>query len=151
MGAEFYYYAVPYESDVNKALQALRVREFEAGRYNPAVEFLYFVEGDASLTPSPGRQHASIEEAFEASEADGTRSILDIERIGDEPDDRVAAPLSSEQLHELYGTDKPSREMVAKNMDFFKFKWIERGQAIYFVLFDKEKPSEIFFAGVSYD
>jgi hypothetical protein len=148
MGGHFYYYAVPYESDVNKALQSLRTREFEAGRYNPAVPFLDF-HIDASLTPSSGKQHASIQEAVEASEADGTRSILDIERTGEKPDFGVAARLSSERLWELYGTDKPSREMVAKNMDFFK--WIERGQAIYFVLFQKEKPSEIFFAGVSYD
>ncbi len=148
MGGHAYYYAVPYESDVNNALQALRTREFEAGRYNPVVPFLDF-QTDASLTLSPGKQHASIQEALEASDADGTRSILDIERIGARPDFGVAVQLSSERLRELYGTDKPSREMVAMNMDFFE--WIERGQGIYFVLFQNEKPSEIFFAGMSYD
>ena len=148
MGGHSYYYAVPYENDINRALQSLRVREFEAGRYNPAVPFLEY-SIDASLTPSPGRKHASIQEAVEASDADGTRSILDIEKIGSEPDFGVAAELSPERLNELYGTDKPTREMVAENMDFFED--VERGQAIYFLIFKDGKPSEIFFAGMSYD
>ena len=148
MGGHIYYYAVPYESDIDHALQALRTREFEAGRYNPVIPFLEF-EIDASLTPSPGKQHASIQEALDASEADGTRSILDIQRIGDRPDYGAAVPLSSERLNELYATDKPTREMVTDNMDFFEE--VERGQAIYFVLYRGGKPSEIFFAGMSYD
>jgi hypothetical protein len=118
MGGHIYYYAVPYESDINHALQSLRRREFEAGRYNPVVPFLEF-ESDASVTTSPGKQHASIQEALDASEADGTRSILDIERIGTEPNLGVAVLLPAERLEELYGTDNPTREMVAKNMDFF--------------------------------
>jgi hypothetical protein len=124
------------------------MREFEAGRYNPVVPFLEF-DQDASSTPSPGKQHASIQEALEASEADGTRSILDIERIVDKADFGVAVLLPSERLNELYATDKPTREMVANNMHFFED--IERGQAIYFVLFRDGKPSEILFAGMSYD
>lgn len=148
MGGHSYYYAVPYESDINNALQTLRRREFEAGRYNPVVPFLEF-ESDASLTPAPGKQHASIQEAIDASEADGTRSILDIERIGAEPNFGVAASLPPERLEELYGTDKPTRKMVAENMDFFED--VDRGHAIYFVLFLDGKPSQIFFAGMSYD
>lgn len=148
MGGHVYYYAVPYESDLDGALQALRKREFEAGRYNPVVPFLDF-SSDASLTASPGKQHRSIEEALEASDADGTRSILDIERIGDRPDFGVAVPLSAGRLRELYGTDKPAREAVNENMDFFED--IARGQAIYFIIYRDAKPSEIFFAGISYD
>ena len=148
MGGHIYYYAVPQESDINNALQTLRKREFEAGRYNPVVPFLEF-ESDASLTPAPGKQHASIQEAIDASEADGTRSILDIERIGAEPDFGVAVSLPPERLEELYGTDKPIRKMVTENMDFFED--VDRGHAIYFVLFQDGKPSEIFFAGMSYD
>lgn len=148
MGGHIYYYAVPYESDINNALQSLRRREFEEGRYNPVIPFLEF-GSEASLTPSPGKQHASIQEALDASEADGTRSILDIERIGTEPDFGAALLLPPEKLEELYGTDKPTRQMVAENMDFFED--VERGHAIYFVLFRDANPSEIFFAGMSYD
>ena len=148
MGGHIYYYCVPYEADVNGALQSLRTREFEAGRYNPVIPFLEF-DMDAAPTTSPGRQHASIAEALEASEADGTRSILDIERIADHADFGVAVRLQSARLAELYGTDRPTRQMVKENMDFFED--VERGQAVYFVLFQDGKPSELFFAGMSYD
>ena len=148
MGGHIYYYAVPYEPDVNKALQDLRKREFEAGRYNPVVPFLQF-DFDASATPSPGKQHSSIEAAMEAADADGTRSILDIERVGKTPDFGVAVALSPDRLTELYGTDKPTRQMLKSNKDFFED--IERGHAIYFLLYEGAKPKEIVFAGVSYD
>ncbi len=32
MGGHCYYYFVPYEEDINSALQTLRKQEFEAGR-----------------------------------------------------------------------------------------------------------------------
>ncbi len=148
MGGHSYYYAVPYEPDIDRALQALRIREFEAGRYHPVVPFPAF-EFDDSPVPSPGKQHASIEEALEASDADGTRSILDVQRVGAKPDFGVALPLAPERLQELYGTDRPTREMVVENMDFLGD--LDRGQAIYFLLFQDGKPSMIFFAGMSYD
>ena len=148
MGGHIYYYCVPYEGDINKALQSLRTREFEAGRYNPIVPFLEF-DMDAAPAISPGKQHASIAEALEASDADGTRSILDIERIADRPDFGAAVRLASARLTQLYGTERPTREMVKENMDFFED--VERGQAVYFVLFHDGKPSELFFAGMSYD
>ena len=148
MGGHIYYYCVPYEADVNSALRSLRTREFEAGRYNPVVPFLEF-DIDAAPGISPGKQHASIADALEASDADGTRSILDIERIAERPDFGVAVRLPSARLMELYGTDQPTRGMVKANMDFFED--VERGQAVYFVLFQDGRPNELFFAGMSYD
>ena len=148
MGGHPYYYAVPHQRDISIALQALRTREFEVGRYNSVTPFLNF-QMHASRMPSPGRQHASIEAALEASDADGTRSILDIERIGDYPTFGVAVRLAATRLQDFYGTDKPSREMVAQNMAFFDE--IERGHAIYFILFQGETPSEVFFAGISFE
>ena len=67
MGGHAWTYFVPYEPDILAAMQALRRREFEAVRYHPAVRFPM-----ARNVPSPGAQHASIEEALEASDADGT-------------------------------------------------------------------------------
>src|SRR5262245_60602654 len=107
MGAHPYWYVVPYNPDVNAALQELREREFQAGRYNPVIRFLSFPIGPHS--PAPGAQHGSIEEAFGDADADGTRSILDLLGIGDEPDFGVAVPLSDETLQDLYGTTQPTR------------------------------------------
>ncbi len=84
MGAHPYWYTVPYQSDLNLALQALRDREFRAGRYNPVMPFPKFPVTPTS--PAPGAQHATIDAALDATDADGTRSILDIFSIGEEPD-----------------------------------------------------------------
>jgi hypothetical protein len=147
MGAEPYFYFVPYQPDTNAALQELRAREFRAGRYNPVMPFLSFpIDQNA---PSPGAQHASIAEAFEDADADGTRSILDLERIATEPDYGAVVPLDAEALKELYGTSQPSRAMVEENMDFFED--IERGQGIYLVVYKDGRPDEILFAGYSFD
>lgn len=85
-----------HQADINSALQTLRWREFQAGRYNPEMRFLDFPV-DAG-TPGPGAEHASIEEAIQDADADGTRSILDMERISDEPDYGVVTALSDDDL-----------------------------------------------------
>src|SRR6266568_1263911 len=112
MGAHPYYYSVKYQADVEAALQELRQREFEAGRYNPVEPFLEFPIHAGS--PAPGAQHSSIDEAREESAEDGTRSILDIGCVAEEPDFCVAAPFSKEALVRSFGTAQPTKEMLTK-------------------------------------
>ena len=147
MGGHPWFYFVEYEPDLNAALRKLREREFLAGRYNPAVDFPEFPVGPQS--PAPGARHDSIEEALEDADADGTRSILDMERVGDVPDYSVVAPLPKEELRNLFGTDRPTREMVESSDELFDA--LERGQGVYVVVYDGGRPSEIFFAGYSFD
>jgi hypothetical protein len=147
MGGEAYWYFVKYKPDLDSVLQELRQREFKAGRYNPATPFLHF---PVDLTKSgPGAQHASIAEAFEDADADGTRSILDIQAIGEEPDFFVAAPLEEAELQALYGTTQPTHEMLEDNMDFLED--IDRGQCKYALVYKDGKPEEVLFAGYSFD
>jgi hypothetical protein len=147
MGGHPYWYVVPYQSNLQAALDDLRQREFKAGRYNPVTPFPDFpVEPDS---PAPGAGHRTIDDALEDSDADGTRSILDIMRIGDSPDYSTASPIDDESLEEFFGTTRPTREMVEDNMDFLDD--IERGQAAYVILYANDKPSEILFAGYSFD
>jgi hypothetical protein len=147
VGAHPYWYIVAYEPDLQAVLERLRQREFRAGRYNPVMWLIPFPLTDAS--PSPGPAHPSIEKALEASDADGTRSILDISQIADERSMCAARPLSGEALHHLFGTAQPSRAAVEGNFDFFDD--IERGEAIYIVLYDHGQPTEVLFAGYSFD
>src|SRR5690349_4906609 len=118
MGAHPYWYFTKYDEDADAALQELRQREFEAGRYNPVIPFLRFPITAAS--PSPGPEHDSIEEGREAADADGTRSILDIDMVGDEPDFCVAARLGDDALEEYFDTTEPTHEMIESNMDFLE-------------------------------
>jgi hypothetical protein len=147
MGGHPWFYFVQYQPDVNSALQALRQREFSAGRYNPVIWFPEFpVDTDS---PVPGAQHDSIEEAFEDADADGTRSILDMERVSDTPDFGAVSPVPGDVLMTLFGTDRPTREMVEANDELYEL--IERGHGIYVIVYEGEQPSEIFFAGHSFD
>jgi len=148
MGAEPWEYFVPYQNDVNRALQDLRKREFEAGRYNPVQPF----PSPPEMGVAPGAQHASIEEAIDAAGADGTRSILDMQRVASDPDDvdfGVVAPVPADVLQEMLGTDRPTREMVQDCPELLE--GVERGQGIYVIVHKDGKPGEIYFGGYSYD
>lgn len=147
MGAEAYWYFVKHQPDVQKALDDLRETEFAAGRYNPATPFLRFPV--APNDPGPGCQHDSIEDAMEEADADGTRSILDIDRVADEPDFGAAAPLDEGLLEDLYGTTQPTRRMIERNMDFLED--VDRGHCVYTTVYKDGRPDELFFAGYSYD
>ena len=169
MGAEPYWYCIAYQTDTNTTLQALRQREFAAGRYNPVVPFIDFPITDSS--PTPGAQHSSIEEALEASEADGTRSILDISQVSTVPysvalltQDWVdlactTFPLSGDELMRFFGTDKPTHEIVSviisreQNKEAADELWqsIERGTAKHIFIYDGDIIREIFFIGLSFD
>ena len=96
MGAHPYWYAVKYRPEIDLALADLREREFRAGRYNPVMPFIDFPITPAS--PASGPRHRTIDDAIAASDADGTRSILDISGTADEPDFGVACPLPPEVL-----------------------------------------------------
>jgi hypothetical protein len=147
MGGHPWFYFVEYEADVEGALQKLRQREFVAGRYNPVVWFPEFPVREDS--PAPGAQHGSIDEAFEDADADGTRSILDMMRVAESPDFNAVAPVPKEDLMELFGTDKPTREMIEEGDELFER--LERGQGVYIVVYKDDAPSELFFAGYSFD
>jgi hypothetical protein len=147
MGGEPYWYFVKYKSDLNSALQELRDREFLAGRYNPVTPFLHFPVDPTK--PGPGAAHDSIDEAQEDAAEDGTRSILDIRAVADEPDFFVAAPLEPSVLQSLYGTTQPTRQMIERKMDFLDD--VDRGHAVYALAYKDGKPDEILFAGYSFD
>ncbi len=159
MGGHAWWYFVDYQPDINKALQELRQREHQAGRYFPVDRLPKFPVNPNHV---PGCKHASINEAMKAADAAGTRSILDMERIGTQPDYGTVVPVEKARLIELFGTDKPKRAMIDSEDDDFDedasgdgveelFEDIKRGRGIYIILYANEKPSEIFFAGISYD
>jgi len=146
VGAVPYWYFVRYQPDVEAALQELREREFRAGRYNPVMPFPPFpVRPDA---PAPGARHRRIGDALRASGADGTRSILDLGRVSEKPALGAVAPFPDDVLLRLYGTTRPTREMVEQGADS---GYIERGQGIYIPVYRGDQPDELYFAGYSYD
>src|SRR5690242_17750857 len=143
MGAHPYYYFVEHQPDAEAALQDLRQREFEAGRYNPVQPFPHFpIRSDS---PAPGAEHESIAEAIADAAEDGTRSILDIETVSEWPDFGVASPVSDEDLQRYFGTNQPTKEMVSRKLEFLAS--VERGHCVYITVFEAGQPSELFFGG----
>ncbi len=72
MGAEPWAYFVPYQQDTAKAMAELQAREFKAGRYN-------------EWAKQQNKTFRDIDDLREKCAEDGTRSILDMERVLDKP------------------------------------------------------------------
>jgi hypothetical protein len=142
MGAEPWSYFVPYHEDIQVALSDLQRQEFEAGRYRIR---------DTDHPP------ATMTEARAQFPESGTGTVLDMLGVVDEPHEVDAevpnffmvAPLSPQQLVTLYGTEKPTHEMVKARREFYE--WIDRGLGVYIVVYEGDTPSELFFAGYSLD
>lgn len=132
MGAEPYDYFVAYEEDAQAALNKLRTKVFTSGEYN-----------GAEMGPS------SPEEALEMMDADGTASILDIEQVTDQPDFCCAAPFTTEELEDYFGTTQPTREELETGDMFWDD--LQRGQARYTVIYENQQPKELYFVGYSFD
>jgi hypothetical protein len=132
VGAEAYHYTVPYEPDIQAALERLRRQVFETKQFH----------GAQFDPPDP-------EAALALTDADGTRSILDIRRISNRPDYFCAAGLSEDELEDYFGTSQPTEEMVRDCDEFWDD--MERGQARYVIVYEDDEPSAIFFAGYSFD
>jgi hypothetical protein len=146
MGGHPWFYFVPYEKDIAKCLQMLRECEFEAGRYNPSERFPRF---PVDLGHTPGSKHASIDAARSAASASGTRSILDMVRLSARPDFGAVTPFDDDELMDLFGTVKPTSADIEENDELFD--QIERGQGIYVIAYEQDEPSQVYFAGYSYD
>jgi hypothetical protein len=146
MGGHPWFYYVPYQPDIDKALQELKQTEFAAGRYNPMIRFPEFPIDPDSPTPGPG--HSSIKAALRSSMEDGTRSILDMDTVSPGPRYCAVSPLPQADLLHLYGTTQPTRELVE---DLLFLEDAERGQGLYIILYKDGVPSEILFAGYSFD
>ena len=158
MGADPYFYYVKYEEDKNNALQKLRQREFEAGRYSPAMyhwEIPYPLD-DLLNAPAPGKKHDFIEEVFnDEYMTDGTGTILDISQLSDKLDYGCAYLIGKEELIEYFGTDKPTREIINKKVwdywDYIANSFGIRGVGICITVFHNDTPTELYFAGYSWD
>lgn len=132
MGAEPWSSFTAYDADIQRALDRHRNDVFAAG------DFRYAEEGPSS-----------IDEALEIADADGTASILDIQQIAEEPDFCCATPLSADELVRYYGSEHPTRADVEASDGVWED--LERGHARYAVVYDGGEPTEIFFAGYSFD
>jgi len=178
MGSSNWTYFTPYQEDIKQALQELRRNVFEAGDYHrlwlylevpeeafDALEEISWTGTDQHLIeelaqvltekhihvalPKPPQ---TIKEAHDRSDAQGTRSILDIERIASRPAMGVATALPRHVYRQFFDTEKPTREMIERAVATQGLlDDVMRWEAIYVIAFKNGRPDEIFFGGCSGD
>ena len=181
MGGNPWHYFTPYRVDLNSALQALREQEFRAGRYGysywanrwiPDLLTGNFAETFALLEdtieqPKPANElieeygsiEAAIEVVLEQFGEGGTHSILDIMRLSEEPEMDAICTISESELQQIFGTTQPTRDRVEailvkeEEPESWQMFWddIGRGEGRYIIIYQGGQPSELFFAGYSFD
>jgi hypothetical protein len=180
MGGNPWHSFTRYQPDINAALQNLREQEFRAGRYGFdywANQTMTSLESIGATFPTilernnqklsadeliekHGSVSAAIEAILNETAPDGTTSILDIEYISDIPQPSAACPLSENELQEIFKTVEPKREQIeailiheTEPADGWEVFWesIERGEGRYIIVYQEGQPTEIFFAGYSFD
>jgi hypothetical protein len=179
MGASGWEYFVPYQPDIQAALDRLRHQAYEKGDYWKIGTRLEVIAqtrkdlerlGDESSIPKEQRIRGHLEsyirmlealpepktidekiaEVMAINETDGANSILDIDRISGAPAFGVAAPLSDTELIGLFGTARPSHAMIVEHK-LELMGWRDTSMATYVIVYRDDKPDEIYFTGFSGD
>lgn len=88
----------------------------------------------------------TIEALIEAAGDDGTRSILDIEKVGKKPGSGVAGYLPNQELWVLFGNTQPSHDDAVKAWPMIA-KRLGRWEAIYITIYKDHQPHEYAFYG----
>ena len=167
MGASSWSYFVPFQDDVNEALQELRRNVFQNDEYYTEAKFLTSMLNEKGvrerLSPESIQRFqdrmmqlrdqpppSTIQELMQINGDSGTHSIIDIQGVSERPEFRKISPLPSQILVKLFGTERPIREIVEQKISEIQVlcgTW----QGVYVIVFQNDLPSEILFTGVSGD
>jgi hypothetical protein len=178
MGASSWYYFVPYQADINKALYKLREDIFKKGEYGARwthvdLPLAQMESGETARQfpdippeqidklkaelqklqkawPLPKRKPETIAVLVKQSGATGTHSIIDMTDVSPSPAHGKVSLCPQAQLLDLFGTDKPTRNMVEARLQ--ELSAIEtRWHGYYLIIYEGEVPREILFFGSSGD
>lgn len=172
MGASSWNYFTPYKDNVQESLNDLRQKIFNEGKYyrpdfsDLPETFEEWVKQNSLKVPidkveawkedflAMKRESKiipqTIEELFELNQESGTHSIIDITEISNTTQEDESGTLSTENLMQIFGTEKPTRELVeekANDLLDFRGRWL----CTYIVVYKDNKPDEYFFTGFSGD
>lgn len=105
--------------------------------------------------PDYSKKPRTIKALLKEQGESGTHSILDIERVAAQPQSGAISSMPAKRLKEIFGTDKPTHEMVEAQRgvrELFEDPLVvERWQGVYFTIYRHGKPDELFFVGTSGD
>ncbi|MFJ4847249.1 hypothetical protein [Streptomyces sp. NPDC088733] len=147
MGASGWDYYVPYQEDLEVALQNLRHKVFHAEDY-------YWDPWDDDLPDGVAKPRpATIEELWEDEtvQEEGTHSILDMHRVvrpHEEPDYFTVQPVSTTEALRTVGTERLTRAHVDDLQPLANRRWFGRCALLHNAA---GEPQEIYFWGFSGD
>lgn len=147
MGASGWDYYVPYQADLEAALQDLRRQVFETEDY-------YWDPWDDDLPDGVAKPRPeSIEELWEDEnvQEEGTHSILDMHRVlrtHEEPDYFTVQPVSPTEALRAVSTDRLTRAHVVALKPLASRRWFGRCAVLHNAA---GEPEEIYFWGFSGD
>jgi hypothetical protein len=148
VGASGWDYYVPYQPDLQAALQELRRRVLDSGDYWWAVP--YEIGKSAADFPNRPKTEAELW-AAEVVQESGTHSILDMSRVvgaDEEPGFGTVQPVTEAEAVEQVGVATLTRAHVDALQPLAEQRWSGRCA----VLHDASgEPSEIYFWGASGD
>jgi hypothetical protein len=157
MGGCYWDYFVPYESDVNAALQKLRDEVFRTKQYSSSGLMSEDSNADSeSFDDENSESPATIEDLLQQEGESGTNSILDITHISQAPEFASVSLMPAQMLRKIFGTDKPTREMVEAKRGYPELTddnpLLEEGwQGTFFTVYRGTEPDQIYFVGSSGD
>ncbi len=147
MGSSDWSYYVPYQPDLNAALQELRQRVFLDGDYWWAAKPGY---KPASAYPDRPTQLEALFEDDEVQQS-GTHSILDMDHVladGEPPGYCTVRPVSAAEALAAAGTEVLTRDHVAVIEHLASKRWFGRCAVLHD---ERGEPREIYFWGFSGD
>lgn len=166
MGASGWNYFVPYQADINTALQDLRQTNFSNGEYyKPHQRLLesipklieqhpnlkeHFESNLEEIEQKSKLPENTIEQLMQKNAESGTHSIIDIITISETTDLNQSGKIRDEDLMKLFDTVQPSKSQVeskADRLQTFRGRWL----CTYVIFYNNQEPSEIFFTGYSGD
>jgi hypothetical protein len=157
-------YLVPYQEDIQLALSTIQQEVFQRGEFFTELgDLLAFLKSEqtqyASLEkieqikarinvleqePIPVTIPALIQKSGEV----GTHSIIDMQGISNEPKENHISPLTDGEIEEYFGHKQPTLSMLEQNNNNI-LNLCEQWQGRYLLVYENERPVDIFFIGIS--
>lgn len=157
-------YLVPYQENIEQALSEIQQDIFQRGAFFTELgDLLAFIRSEQiqhlsqenieqikvrinqlEQEPIPVTIPALIQQNGDA----GTHSIIDMQGISDEPKEHHISPLPDEEVIKYFGHHQPTLAMLEQNNNNI-LNLCELWQGRYLLVYENEKPIDIFFIGIS--
>ena len=157
-------YLVPYQEDIQQALNEIKQHVFQRGEFFTELgDLLSFLQSDQIQNLSQEKIEqikarinileqepipVTIPALIQKNGDTGTHSIIDMQGISEEPKQHHISPLTDEEIEKYFGHTQPTLAMLEQNNNNI-LNLCEHWQGRYLLVYENQKPIDIFFIGIS--